>query len=246
MSGEKLKTDWLPWVLVVMLMVGVGGLAWLSNHTKKEGDKGWARADVYRAQLQEARDRCAPAKDLWGQFDGCVVATAQLNNDLTACERKLAEPKPACPSPLTVQMQEAFSTCQVKLDEIQQRWDAKLRLAQEAIDKAKRLGVGPRLREWVGNAEAQMASREVFLSQQDWEEVDVERYRAADACRRQIGDLAYQTDEAKTLEEWVNRRRNGENPFEAQLEDMYPRFVRWRVMELELSRQSVGCKDTEE
>lgn len=168
---------------------------------------------------------------------------------LDQCKASLAgcQPAPVCPSPFDDQVQAKIDACKVQLDEIQMRWDAKYKLAEQAIEAARKLGVGPRLREWIANSEAQLAAREVLLSYQDWATVNYERGEAAQNCSSQLFDTVRNLEISNTYEDLRQQAYNTErNPLRVKTDQLFPDWMRWRQMELDLTREAVGCKDDEE
>jgi len=168
---------------------------------------------------------------------------------LAECEQLPACPSPpVCPSPFNEQIAAVAENCDEQLGEVQSRWDAKLRLANEAIEAAKALKVGPRLREWIAVPEAQLAAREVLLSYEDWRQVDSERAAVGEACIRRMHDIVRELEPAKRYAEAgrSSYERHMNDPIRGKIDALFPDWMRYQQMELELTREAVGCLDDEE
>jgi hypothetical protein len=244
MSEEKTH-EGVSWTAVAILfalfMVAVASLVVMINQYSKLKDEGNAEAMIYKAQLNECRDRCAPNETLWGRLENCQVLRVKGEEKLNEC---LSVPTPQCPSVLTEQFKQVADNCTAQLAPIQSRWDAKFRLAQEAIDAAKAAGVGPALRDWIINSDAQMKAREVLLSMQDWYAVDRERADVGDECVVRMVTIVRDLEQAKAymaLSSYPSRDQR----LADQVEKLFPDWMRYRQMELNLTREAVGCKDDE-
>ena len=228
------------WVMAAIVIVCMGMVLWKKSQNEvTDLQKATTQLDECRNHNNNAEAREELAKLVQSLSTVVMEGNGYMHKAMSPPECPAPQ---ACPSPLTEQMQEQADACAVRINEIQLRWDAKYQLVQEAIDKAKSLGVSPRLREWVGNSDAQMASREVALTFQEWREVAWERAKAADDCANQIADLVLQTDPVKRYREMARGSSEGGKLYE-QLEAMYPRNIWWNRAELNLTREAFGCKD---
>ena len=236
MRGELKSARTRLIVATILLVITMVVALVMSNLSDKHLDE----LNITQAKLAE----CHQAQDKFDKQDGALIASlasyaihGPICKDCPDCP-----PPPACPNPLDEQMKTQAQACTDQLAQIQQRWDAKFRLAQEAIDNAKKLGVGPTLRNWIANSQAQIASREVFLSFQDWTDVDIERSKFAQQCRGSLFDILGKMDVVKSYDALTDWQR-GDRRLWNQLDQMYPHYIQWNIMEMQLSREAVGCKD---
>jgi len=243
---QELRTDRkFHLTLLVISLVGLGAVVGVALWKSDANTRLINDMKVTVAERNECRLGWGSVGPHMRELDTAVMTCqSQLDNckDNPGCP-----PAPACPALFDEQIQAKIDACKVQLDEIQMRWDAKHRLAEEAIEAAKKLGVGPRLREWIADSEAQLAAREVLLSYQDWVTVNHERGEAAQGCTSQLFDTVRGLEVVNAYEALRSDAYNTqESSLGKKTEQLFPDWMVWRQMELDLTREAVGCKDEPE
>lgn len=261
-SHEKLNAI-IGGLIITLVLVGVvmAKLLW------EKGSSESTELQVAKAKLEEchqagqqpaeildavAKERLCNYQDRFeetlGLLDQCRAsrkmqcAESQEQELATCLESLKTRLVPTCPGVLTEQFQQVADNCAAQLAPIQSRWDAKFRLAQEAIDAAKAAGVGPTLRNWIADSDAQMKAREVLLTMQDWHAVDQERADVGEECVGRMVTIVRDLEQTKAYMALYNYPQRDQH-LAKQVERLFPDWMRYRQMELDLTREAVGCKD---